>query len=240
VSDKVQRHFHRFIDPDVPSEIWLEYEGQPLRWYEFTIDSNNNKTGHLSMVRPCSKCHLSKILFKEESFNCPLKSNWSFKLLKLGGSRYGPHLEKLQLCNVIKRVLSIFCSGLPIDITCISGFNSSQSELDSMSLYLICNILGIRIIPFDLFFATHSDWIIFEPYTIIWILHVLLLLYYFIIFILVFISYTIISRHYPIGLLIDLYGFGTSLPWNLTVHFQVSTINISSVYFNWKWISERC
>lgn len=28
-------------------------------------------------------------------------------------------------------------------------------------------------------------------------------------------------RHYPIGVLFDLYGSSASLPWNLTVHFQV-------------------
>ena len=29
------------------------------------------------------------------------------------------------------------------------------------------------------------------------------------------------DRHYPIGVLFDLHGSSASLPWNLTVHFQV-------------------
>jgi len=31
-------------------------------------------------------------------------------------------------------------------------------------------------------------------------------------------------RHYPIGVLFDLYGSSASLPWNLTVHFQVMKV----------------
>ena len=30
------------------------------------------------------------------------------------------------------------------------------------------------------------------------------------------------TRHYPIGVLFDLYGSNKSLPWNITVHFEVN------------------
>ena len=30
-------------------------------------------------------------------------------------------------------------------------------------------------------------------------------------------------RHLPVGVLFDLFGRGGSLPWNVTVHFKVST-----------------
>ena len=30
-------------------------------------------------------------------------------------------------------------------------------------------------------------------------------------------------RHYPVGVLFDLYGSTRNLPWNLTVHYEVST-----------------
>ncbi len=33
VTDKVQRHFLKYVDPDSHGEMWLEYNGQPLRWY---------------------------------------------------------------------------------------------------------------------------------------------------------------------------------------------------------------
>ena len=33
-------------------------------------------------------------------------------------------------------------------------------------------------------------------------------------------------RHYPIGVLFDLYGSSASLPWNLTVHFQVMNFTV--------------
>lgn len=33
VTDKVQRHFIRYINPDDHGEMWLEDEGQPLKWH---------------------------------------------------------------------------------------------------------------------------------------------------------------------------------------------------------------
>ena len=33
VTDKVQRHFLKYVDPETHGEMWLEYNGQPLKWY---------------------------------------------------------------------------------------------------------------------------------------------------------------------------------------------------------------
>ncbi|XP_050394517.1 autophagy protein 5 [Patella vulgata] len=33
VTDKVQRHFVQSVDPEKHGEMWLEYEGQPLKWH---------------------------------------------------------------------------------------------------------------------------------------------------------------------------------------------------------------
>ena len=33
VTDKVQRHFLKYADPESHGEMWLEYNGQPLKWY---------------------------------------------------------------------------------------------------------------------------------------------------------------------------------------------------------------
>ena len=33
VTDKVQRHFLKYVDPESHGEMWLEYNGQPLKWY---------------------------------------------------------------------------------------------------------------------------------------------------------------------------------------------------------------
>ncbi|XP_074647344.1 autophagy protein 5-like [Tubulanus polymorphus] len=33
MTDKVQRHFVKYTDPEGQTEMWLEYEGQPLRWH---------------------------------------------------------------------------------------------------------------------------------------------------------------------------------------------------------------
>lgn len=33
--------------------------------------------------------------------------------------------------------------------------------------------------------------------------------------------HVIMCRHYPIGVLFDLYGSNKSLPWNITVRFEV-------------------
>lgn len=33
VTEKVNRHFVRYVDPDNHSEMWLEDEGQPLKWH---------------------------------------------------------------------------------------------------------------------------------------------------------------------------------------------------------------
>lgn len=35
-------------------------------------------------------------------------------------------------------------------------------------------------------------------------------------------------RHWPIGVLFDLYGSTSKLPWNLTVHFQVCMPSLES------------
>ena len=32
VTDKIQRHFQRAINPDAIDEMWFEYDGQPLKW----------------------------------------------------------------------------------------------------------------------------------------------------------------------------------------------------------------
>ena len=39
--------------------------------------------------------------------------------------------------------------------------------------------------------------------------------------------YTVVPcscRHYPVGILYDLYGRGGNLPWEITVHFRVSVL----------------
>ncbi|XP_006822372.1 autophagy protein 5-like [Saccoglossus kowalevskii] len=33
VTDKVQKHFKTYTDPDKVGEVWFEYEGQPLKWH---------------------------------------------------------------------------------------------------------------------------------------------------------------------------------------------------------------
>lgn len=33
VTDKVHRQFSRYIDPSIPAELWLECNGQPLKWH---------------------------------------------------------------------------------------------------------------------------------------------------------------------------------------------------------------
>ena len=37
------------------------------------------------------------------------------------------------------------------------------------------------------------------------------------------------NRHYPIGVLFDLYGSRKSLPWNITVHFEVNYNRITRI-----------
>jgi len=32
VTDKVVKHFQQFVDKDKIGEMWLEHDGQPLRW----------------------------------------------------------------------------------------------------------------------------------------------------------------------------------------------------------------
>ena len=38
-------------------------------------------------------------------------------------------------------------------------------------------------------------------------------------------------RHYPVGVLYDLYGRGSRLPWNITVHFKVSSFSGLQILF---------
>ncbi|ESO88917.1 hypothetical protein LOTGIDRAFT_203132 [Lottia gigantea] len=71
VTDKVQRHFIASVDPDKHGEMWLEYEGQPLKWHYpvgvlFDLFANSNSL-------PWNITVHFQAFPEEELLHCPAK-----------------------------------------------------------------------------------------------------------------------------------------------------------------------
>ena len=52
VTDKVQRHFLKYVDPESHGEMWLEYNGQPLKWYVTLLTHIRPKEKKHDKVKP--------------------------------------------------------------------------------------------------------------------------------------------------------------------------------------------
>ncbi|CAG5135953.1 unnamed protein product [Candidula unifasciata] len=71
VTDKVFKHMIKYVDPDNHSEMWLEYEGQPLRWH-YPIGVLFDLYGHQSELPWKLTVHFQNFP-EDELLHCPNK-----------------------------------------------------------------------------------------------------------------------------------------------------------------------